>query len=242
MSAKNNDVEMSRDDLRLQKAQKFLKSGENFSILYNLLEKSRYNKKKVSIRTLEWFVVNHAENKDISYDLEEAKTESSERFQVNKSYQDQLRIYTKRAFDPFCRGKQCRTFTKKIRDGDKETELTLVTNLAQLNFFMWAISNRVLDYIVDNYVHIMKCKKVAERLRRNAKGTRNKLIDSASSETDSQSIDSIGKSKRSSKVSNESSENDIRNIPFGGNIGSRRKRQGEVIVHHYEQGIACPMP
>jgi hypothetical protein len=245
MSAKTTETEMSRDDLRLQKAQKFLKSGENFSILYNLLEKSRYNKKKVSIRTLEWFVVNHAESKDISYNLEEARTESSERFQVNKSYQDQLRIYTKRAFDPFCRGKQCREFTKKFKNGDKEVILTLTTNLAQLNFFMWAISNRVLDYIVDNYVHIMKCKKIAERLRRNAKGSRNKLIDSASSDTDSQSVDNdtISKGKRSSKMGNNSiSDNDVRNIPTSSAIGSRRKRQGEVIVHHYEQGIACPMP
>jgi hypothetical protein len=233
MSKKLTDNEPSRDDLRLQTAIKFLNSGKNFRILYNLLEKSRYGDKKVSIRTLEWFVVNYAEGNDISYNLEEAKSSSSEMFQVNKSYQDQLRIFTKKAFDPFCRGEQSRDFRKKFTDGKKEVVLTITTNLAQLNFFQWAIGNRVLDYIVDNYKTIMKCKKIAEKQRRKAKNSR-KMIDTSTSDTESADEDKEDEDDASDRGVG-SSTNDTKR-------GSRRKRQGEVVVRHFSRGIVFQMP
>lgn len=228
MSKKTADEEPSRDDLRLKTAVKFLKSGQNYQILYDLLQKSRYNNKKVSIRTLEWFVVNYADNNDISYNLEEARSSSSEMFQVNKSYQDQLRIFTKKAFDPFCRGENTREFTKKItNEKNKPETLSLKTNLAQLNFFQWAIGNRILDYIVDNYKMIMKCKKVAEKQRRKAKSSR-KLIDTSSSETENAESGEEDAGEESSAKDNKR--------------GSRRKRQGEVVVRHFSRGIVCQMP
>lgn len=236
----SNDNEPSRDDLRLQTAKKFLKSGNNFRILCNLLEKSRYKDMKVSIRTLEWFVVNFAESNDISYNLLGDRSTSSEMFQVNRSYQDQLRIFTKKQFDPFCRGEQTREFRKKFDDGKKEIVLSLTTNLAQLNFFQWAIRNRVLDYIVDNYKTIMKCKKIAERQRRKAKSSR-KLIDTSSSETE----DVINEDKGDDEANNGD------NSDKGGDSvinkdarkrGSRRKRQGGVVVRHFSKGIIFQMP
>lgn len=167
-SSSDSDTDVSRDDLRLREAEKFLKTGSNFKIMHNLLMKRRYKDQKISIRTLEWFVVTYAPKKEIAYELEESDGTSSDLFQVNPSYQDQLGKYTKKEFDPFCRSKK-RMFHKTVRDGGTRVKLDLQTNVAQINFFNWALSNGVLDYIVDHYAVIMNSKKRAEACRRDAK-------------------------------------------------------------------------
>ena len=238
MNKKNSEIELSRDEIRFQAAIKFVDNATNFKILYDLLENSRYAGKKVSIRTLEWFVVNYSETNDISYNLEEAKTTSSEMFQVNKSYQDQLRIYTKKSFDPFCRkgssAEKVHTFNKKFHGGKKSVTLSIATNLAQMNFFMWAIGNRVLDYIVDNYEEIMQAKKIAERQRRKAKGAR-KVLDTSSS--DSEDAKASGSRDEGDSDADTEHASTLRRETKG----SRRKRQGAVVVRHFTGGITVAM-
>jgi len=59
-------------------------------------------------------------------------------FNVYQSYKAQLKAYSKKRFDPFCRRERT-LFTC----GDTSLE----TTIGQLNFFKWAIANLVIDYI-----------------------------------------------------------------------------------------------
>ena len=58
---------------------------------------------------------------------------------VFHSYKSQLKAYSKKKFDPFCRRDR---LLFKI-DDDHSVE----TTIGQLNFFKWAISNLIIDYI-----------------------------------------------------------------------------------------------
>jgi hypothetical protein len=58
---------------------------------------------------------------------------------VFHSYKSQLKAYSKRKFDPFCR----RDRILFEIDEDHSVE----TTIGQLNFFKWAISNMIVDYI-----------------------------------------------------------------------------------------------
>ena len=57
---------------------------------------------------------------------------------VFQSYKSQLRAYSKKRFDPFCR----RNRIHYNCHGE-----ILDTTIGQLNFFKWAISNLIIDYI-----------------------------------------------------------------------------------------------
>ena len=63
---------------------------------------------------------------------------STIQFFVYLRYRSQLTSYHKIKFDPFCRN-------DRIINWGPNKDIT--TTLAQLNFFKWAIENRVLDYI-----------------------------------------------------------------------------------------------
>jgi hypothetical protein len=61
---------------------------------------------------------------------------------VFHSYKSQLKAYSKKGFDPFCR----RERLLFIIDENHSVE----TTIGQLNFFKWAITNLILDYIEEN--------------------------------------------------------------------------------------------
>ena len=65
-----------------------------------------------------------------------------EQFIVYINYKNQLRAYSKKQFDPFCR----RTRIQYVYDKDNY----LVTTVGQLNFFRWALENDIISYIEDN--------------------------------------------------------------------------------------------
>ena len=54
-----------------------------------------------------------------------------------------LKAYSKRRFDPFCRWDRI-----TIPYGD---DSMIQTTIGQLNFFKWAIENKVIAYITENY-------------------------------------------------------------------------------------------
>lgn len=67
------------------------------------------------------------------------------RFKVYNDYKLKLKAYSKKRFDPFCRWDRI-----TIPFGEKHME----TTIGQLNFFKWAIENKVIDYIENNYTTI----------------------------------------------------------------------------------------
>ena len=65
------------------------------------------------------------------------------------SYKAQLKSFKKRYFDPFRRKKK---FVYNFGTHNKD----IITTLGQLNFFKWALENKVVDYIEENYETIEK--------------------------------------------------------------------------------------
>ena len=58
-------------------------------------------------------------------------------------YKLKLKAYSKRRFDPFCRWERISIPYK--------TDTFIETTIGQLNFFKWALENKVVDYIEENY-------------------------------------------------------------------------------------------
>jgi hypothetical protein len=102
---------------------------------------------KISLRIVDWFATNYAKKYYTLYSIED-DNENIKRFKVYFDYKLKLKAYRKRRFDPFCRWERISIPYK----GDKFIE----TTIGQLNFFKWAIENKVIDYIEENYETIEK--------------------------------------------------------------------------------------
>ena len=100
---------------------------------------------KISLRILDWFVTNYSKKYNTSYMIDVRRNKS---FSVYIAYKSQLKGYQKKQFDPFCR----RERIKFIVHGGKE----VITTVGQLNFFRWAIENKILKYIQEHYDEIEK--------------------------------------------------------------------------------------
>ena len=98
---------------------------------------------KISLRIVDWFVTNYAKEKYIVYELANEK-----RIKVYDSYKLNLKAYSKKRFDPFCRW-------DRITIPYKE-DTHIQTTIGQLNFFKWAIENKIIEYIDENYESIEK--------------------------------------------------------------------------------------
>lgn len=127
-----------KQDMLLKKMYNFYKNPLYVSKMLPIV----MGESKISIRVLEYFVTNYAKNKKTYYKLDD------EIFIVWNKYQSQLDAYTKQLFDPFCR-------KHKIPFYYNETQY-LVTTVAQLNFFSWAIKTNILDYVSEHFSEIYK--------------------------------------------------------------------------------------
>lgn len=90
----------------------------------------------LSLRILDWLVTNYSKKHNIVYLVQGdggAKT-----FNMFLEYKSQLKAYSKRYFDPFCRRERL-----EFADADGRV---LHTTVGQLNFFRWAIQNDVVGY------------------------------------------------------------------------------------------------
>jgi hypothetical protein len=119
----------------------------------------------ISLRILDWFVTRYSKrNVHLMKD--------GELYDVHIKYKAQLKSHKKRYFDPFKRkNKFVYTFEKA---GNKQ----LFTTIGQLNFFYWAISDNIIDYVSDNLGQIVRVmnatnkedkKKKAEKKQKNTK-------------------------------------------------------------------------
>ena len=109
----------------------------------------------ISLRSIDWFITNYSKKNNSYYIVYEDKDGNPSFDEKNKyrnnmnvfhSYKSQLKAYSKKKFDPFCRRDR---ILFEIDD-----EYSVETTLGQLNFFKWAISNLIIEYIINNKTEI----------------------------------------------------------------------------------------
>jgi hypothetical protein len=100
---------------------------------------------RISLRIVDWFATNFAKHNFTLYTIDHPK-KGPIRFKVYDNYKLKLKAYSKKRFDPFCRWERIQM---PYRDGT-----CIETTIGQLNFFKWAIENKVIEYIERNYTEI----------------------------------------------------------------------------------------
>ena len=79
------------------------------------------------------------------------------------NYREQLKSFNKKNFDPFCRRSRIKFFY------DEEKKDYIITTIGQLNFFKWAIDNKILEYIEENIDIVEKDMNDNTNLKKYAK-------------------------------------------------------------------------
>ncbi len=129
---------------------------KNLLVFYNTNDNDNLDKmlriitgdSKISLRIVDWFATNYAKKHYTLYVIEQTADNIARRFKVYDDYKLKLKAYSKRRFDPFCRWDR---ISIPYKDGK-----CIETTIGQLNFFKWALENKVLDFIEHNYETIEK--------------------------------------------------------------------------------------
>jgi len=145
------DNMLSREELILSSLLCFYKQDKQH---LNILSAISKQKTIISLREMDYVVTNYSDNNKIIYNLKNGKS-----FNMYIDYKCQLRGYSKKCLDPFCRRQRLfldfETKTPVYLDDDNVAEYKkrtdgVVTTIGQLNFFRWAINNEVIDFCFNN--------------------------------------------------------------------------------------------
>ena len=117
----------------------------------------------ISLRTLDWFVTNYAKKNDTIYKLDSTQ---GDHFWVYRSYKAQLDSFSKKLFDPFCRGSRI-TLVDPFGNRYK-------TTVSQVNFVRWIIDNKIIRYVQCNYKTITDDMNQNQNLRYKGRGKKGK--------------------------------------------------------------------
>jgi len=152
-------------------------STQNGLVLHNLLAFYNTNdnlarmmqiitgESKISLRIVDWYATNYAKKYYTLYTFcDDAGVER--RFKVYVDYKLKLKAYSKRRFDPFCRWDR---ISIPYKNGT-----FIETTIGQLNFFKWALENRIIDHIDENYDEIE-----ADMNSRNSTSKKKELVDNS---------------------------------------------------------------
>ena len=120
----------------------------------NLLRDMIYQNTPLSLRLLDWLVTNYSKKYNIIYALHKSNGDIIY-FNIYLDYKNQLKAYSKKYFDPFCRQRRIviDINTLKWKEYDPESEIgdkEIVTTVGQLNFFRWILENKIFEYAINN--------------------------------------------------------------------------------------------
>jgi len=115
-----------------------------------------YQNNPLSLRLIDWLVTNYSKKYNIIYPIVKNNTEIIY-FNIYLDYKNQLKAYSKKFFDPFCRQRRiiidCNTFNVKEFNDDIiniDKNNYIVTTVGQLNFFRWFLENKIFEYAISN--------------------------------------------------------------------------------------------
>ena len=166
-----------RREVLIVSLQKFYSQRNDLKTLIPLLQGDG----DVSLRLIDWFVTNYAKKNHVSYII------NNQEFVVYLNYKSQLKAYSKKLFDPFCRRErilfQCGTHDP------------FETTVGQLNFFRWAFEKNILQYMRQNLEDIHKEEKLTR-----ANGTQSSISSNDSEQTVSTVSTKSTRRRRTEKV------------------------------------------
>ena len=136
----------TQNDLLMNCLMEFYKDKTRLDNMMNIIN----GESKISLRIVDWFVTNYAKKYYTIYELPSQRqcSDVKMRFKVYNDYKLKLKAYSKKRFDPFCRWER---ITIPYNDNS-----CMETTIGQLNFFKWAIENKIIEYIENNYDDIEK--------------------------------------------------------------------------------------
>lgn len=134
-----------KQELIIASLQRFYSGRTDLNEIVDMLK----GESEISLRLIDWFVTNYSKAHSTAYIL------TGQEFVVYMNYKNQLKAYSKKLFDPFCRRERI-----SFQIPGHEAFLTTV---GKLNFFRWAIEKGILDYIKGHQPEIEKEMNVAMR-------------------------------------------------------------------------------
>jgi hypothetical protein len=131
--------------------------------MFPLLEQSEPS----SLRVLDWLCVNFSKKNVVSYTVTD-RNNNQEHFDLHRSYSQWLRNFRRKGFDVFRRGNRVRFSTSN--------GIEVETTVAQLNFCVWLMRHKVLDWIRENHAEVEQDMNMTLSQARRARlaGTRRK--------------------------------------------------------------------
>lgn len=164
-----------RRELLIMSLQRFYAQRNDLASLIPILQGNG----DVSLRLIDWFVTNYAKKHHVSYLL------NTQEFVVYLNYKSQLKAYSKKLFDPFCRRErilfQCGNFEP------------FETTVGQLNFFRWAFEKDILTYMREHLEDILREEKQSR-----ANGTQSSVSSTSSTESAQSAISIVSSTSASS--------------------------------------------
>lgn len=132
-----------RRELLIRSLQRFYNEREDMTSVISLLQGNG----DISLRVMDWFVTNYSKKHNVSYIL------NGQEFSVYLNYKAQLKAFSKKLFDPFCRRERIEFECSK--------GLSFITTIGQLNFFRWAIEKDIFTYIRNHLDDILRDEKAS---------------------------------------------------------------------------------
>ena len=120
---------LCKQELIIASLQAFYTSRPDLPEIMELLQGTSI----ISLRLIDWFVTNYAKRNSIGYII------GGQEFMVYMSYKSQLKAYSKKLFDPFCRRERIMFSLPGID--------AFITTVGKLNFFRWAIEKNIVEYL-----------------------------------------------------------------------------------------------
>lgn len=177
-----------KQELIVNSLQRFYATRSDTAEIVQLLQGTS----EISLRVVDWFVTNYAKTHSTAYML------NGQEFLVYRDYKSQLKAYSKKLFDPFCRRERIYF--------QLPNHPPFLTTVAKLNFFRWAIEKDILTYIQQNQEAIEKemnqaMKELAKLRTTPTTGSTTTSTDSLATTLTTQSSKSTTRRRVSSKES-----------------------------------------
>ena len=149
----------TKRDVLLTKIMGYYSNTDNIDLMLDIIN----GNSKLSLRVVDWFVTNYSKLNFTCYILD-----NGDRFKVYEEYKLNLKAYSKKQFDPFCRRERIQ-FTKFGRK--------IQTTIGQLNFFRWAQYNNIVEYVTRHNTEIeLDMLDAINKSHSNSKGSKKNHI------------------------------------------------------------------